>query len=173
MNIAFFSYSYTGNNKAIADSVAKKMSAEHVQIIEQKQRTMGTIILDMLFNRKPDVYPAPDIMEKYDIIIFFGPIWMGLVASPIRPYLKYLKEHPQKYGFVSISGGADGSNPKLKDELKKLTGVEPITLIDLHIANLLPSNPKPSRKVTSAYRLNDKDIKALSNEITQTLEGRI
>lgn len=173
MNIAFFSYSYTGNNKAIADSVAKKMSAEHVQIIEQKQRTMGTIIFDMLFNRTPDVYPVPDIMEKYDIIIFFGPIWMGLVASPIRPYLKYLKEHPQKYGFVSISGGADGSNPKLEDELKKLTGVEPITLIDLHIANLLPSNPKPSRKVTSAYRLNDEDVKALSNKITQTLEGRI
>ncbi len=149
------------------------MSAEHVQINEQKQRTMGTIILDMLFNRTPDVYPAPDIMEKYDIIIFFGPIWMGLVASPIRPYLNYLKEHPQKYGFVSISGGADGSNPKLEDELKKLTGVEPITLIDLHIANLLPSNPKPSRKVTSAYCLNDKDVEALSNKITQTLEGRI
>lgn len=173
MNIAIISYSYTGNNKALADSVAKKMSVEHVQIIEQKQRTMGTIILDMLFNRTPQVHPAPDITEKYERIIFFGPVWMGLIASPIRPYLKYLKEHPQNYSFISISGGADGSNSKLKEELNRLTGAEPTTLIDLHIADLLPSNPKPSRKVTSAYRLNDDDVKTSSNKIIQTLEGRI
>ena len=32
-------------------------------------------------------------------------------------------------------------------------------VINLHIADLLPPDPKPDRKDTSAYRLNDRDVK--------------
>ncbi|MFZ2455709.1 MAG: hypothetical protein WAX07_04470 [Candidatus Altiarchaeia archaeon] len=169
MKNAVISYSFTGNNEALAGSVAKEFAAEHIKITEPKTRTMATIVLDVLFNRTPKVQPAPGILEKYDMILFFGPVWMGQAASPLRTYLKYLKTNPRRYAFISISGGADGANPKLAGELTKRTGKEPVAVIDLHIADLLPSGQKPARKDTSAYRLNDKDLRSLTDTIGKTL----
>lgn len=59
-----------------------------------------------------------------------------------------------------------------KGELKKV-GKEPIDLIDLHIADLLPSDPKPVRKDTSSYRINNGDIRKLTNTIVKTLRETI
>jgi hypothetical protein len=63
---------------------------------------------------------------------------MGALAFPMRAYLKQLKEHPKKYAYVSISGGAMNDNSGLPDELKRRTGIESVAVIDLHIADLLP-----------------------------------
>ncbi len=94
---------------------------------------------------------------------------MGHVASPLRAYFKHFKNRIEKFAFVSISGGADGPNPKLGNDLRKRLGKEPITIIDLHIADLLPSNPKPNREATSTYHLNDRDVKNLTNTVMKTL----
>lgn len=173
MNIAVISYSYTGNNEVLANNVAKQLSAEHILLSESKPRTIGSIALDMFFkSRIPQVKPAPDRMKKYDLILFIGPVWMGQVAAPFRTYLKELVVHPKRYGFISLSGGADSTNPKLAGELKKRTGANPAVLIDLHIADLLPTAPKPTRKDTSAYRLNEGEAIKLTSAIMKEL-GKI
>jgi flavodoxin len=173
MKIAVISYSLTGNNEALANSVAEEFAAEHIKITEPKPRTTGSIILDLIFNKIPQVQPIPDRLENYDLILFFGPIWIGQVATPLRAYLKHLKKSLCRYAFISISGGADGANTKLAGGLKKRVGKEPIALIDLHIADLLPSDPKPTRKDTSAYRLNKVDIKKLTDTIVKTVRETI
>jgi multimeric flavodoxin WrbA len=173
MKIAVVSYSLTGNNEALANSVAEEFSAEHMKITKPKPRTMGSIILDLIFNRTPQVQPIPERLGKYDLILFFGPIWIGQVATPLRAYLKHLKKNLRRYAFISISGGADGPNPKLAGELKKRVGTEPVALIDLHIADLLPSDPKPTREDTSAYRLNNGDIKKFTDTIVKTVRDII
>jgi len=173
MKIVVISYSLTGNNEALANSIAKEFAVEHIKITEPKHRTMGSIVLDIIFNRTPHVQPIPDILEKYDLILFFGPVWMGHVATPLRAYLKYLKTNLRKYAFISISGGADGPNPKLAGELIKRVGKEPVALINLYIADLLPPDPKPVRKDTMAYRLNDGDVRSLTNTIQKTLRETI
>ena len=169
MKTAVISYSLTGNNEALANSIAAEFAAEHIKITESKPRTMGAIILDLLFNRTPQVNPIVDKVEANDLVLFVGPVWMGQVATPLRAYFKHLKARLGQYAFISISGGADGANPKLAGELNKRVGKEPAALIDLHIADLLPSDPKPVRKDTSAYRLNDRDVKSLTNTIVKTL----
>lgn len=173
MKIVVVSYSLTGNNEALAKSIAEEFAVEHIKIIEPKPRTMGSIILDLIFNRTPQVQPIPDRLENYDLILFFGPIWIGQVATPLRAYFKHLKTNLRRYAFISISGGADGANPKLAGELKKRVGKEPIALIDLHIADLLPSDPKPVCKDTSAYRINNGDITKLTNIIVKTVRETI
>lgn len=170
MNTVVISYSLTGNNDALAKSLAKELSAKHIIITEPKPRTMGTIMLDMMFNRAPKTQPTPQSLEKYDRILFVGPVWMGQAASPFRAYFKYLKAHPHAYAFASISGGALNPNPKLADDLKKRTGAEPVALVDLHIADLLPAEPKPTAKDTSAYRLNDSDNQKLTGIIMKTVK---
>jgi flavodoxin len=170
MKSVILSYSLTGNNKALANSIAKELELEHIHVTESKSRNMGTIVMDIIFNRTPKVQPTPDILEKYDQIFFLGPVWMGQLATPFRSYFNYLKTNQRKHAYISISGGADGPNPKLNDELKKRIGKEPVTLIDLHIADLLPSEPKPTRNVTMAYRINDQEVKTLSNTIVKNLQ---
>lgn len=170
MSVTVISYSFTGNNEALAGSVAKELSAKHIRIDEPKSRTMGTITMDMIFNRTPQVQPAPEQLGQYDFILFFGPVWMGHVAAPLRAYLKYLKTHPHKYGFLSISGGADGANPKLPEEFRKRTGAAPDVLIDLHITDLLPDKKNAAtRKETSAYLLKPEDLEQLTGTIMEAL----
>jgi hypothetical protein len=173
MKIVVISYSLSGNNEALANSIAEEFAAEHIKITEPKRRTIGSIILDLIFNRTPRVQPIPERLEKYDLILFFGPIWMGQVATPLRAYFKNLKTNPRRYAFISIGGGADGPNLKLAGELKKRVGTEPAALINLHTADLLPSDPKPVRKDTMAYRLNKRDIKKLTITIVQTVRETI
>lgn len=169
MKISIISYSLTGNNSALAANVAKKLSVKQINISETKSRFMFTIIVDMIFNRKPPIN-AFEENPKDNLLLIFGPVWLGQVASPLRCYLQYLKSHPCNYVFISISGGADGANPKLKDDLKRRTGMDPLRVIDLHIADLLPMNPKPIRKNTSAYKLSIEDVEKLSVVIMKDLE---
>lgn len=173
MKIVIISYSFTGNNEALAKSIAAEFAAEHIKITESRPRTTGTIILDMLFNRIPQVSPAVDKMADKDLIIFVGPVWMGQAAAPFRTYFKHLKARPGRYAFISISGGAIGTNPKLAGDLKKRAGREPAALVDLHIADLLPSDPKPAMKDTSAYRINESDLKKLTGTIVKKMKEKI
>ena len=173
MKIAVVSYSLTGNNEALAKNTAEELAAEHIKITECKHRSMSTIILDLIFNRTPQVQPNPDIISSYDLLLLFGPVWMGKVASPLRSYLSYLKTNACKYAFVSISGGAIGPNPELKHELEKRAGREPIRIIDQHVADLLPSDPKPTLKVASAYRINSEEILKLTDTIVKTVREAV
>ncbi len=168
MRIAVISYSFTGNNKALAHKVAQALQADLIELAEPKPRTMGTIVLDMLLNRSPKAVPQPEALDDYGLLLFSGPVWMGHVAAPLRPYLGYLRKHPRQYGFFSISGGADGGNTKLAGELQKRAGAAPVLLLDQHIAGLLlqtDAASAPARKDTSAYRLTEKDIEALAGPV--------
>lgn len=169
MKVIVISYSLTGNNEALANSIAAEFAAEHIKITECKPRTTRVIIFDVLFNRTPQVSPIIDKVGNNDLVLFVGPVWLGQVATPFRAYFKHLKAKLGQYAFISISGGALGPNPKLAGELNKRVGKEPTALIDLHIANLLPSDPKPTMKDTSAYHLSDKDIKSLTTTIVKTV----
>ncbi len=171
MKIAVVSYSYTGNNEALSDAVAKALSADHIRIAEKAPRKTGTIVMDMMFNRTPRVQPLPAALGQYEQVLFVAPVWMGLAASPLRSYFKHLKANPRPYAFASISGGALNPNPKLKDGLTKRTGAKPTALIDLHIADLLPSEPKPTMKDMGAYRLKDEEIARLAGKIVKALES--
>lgn len=173
MKLAVVSYSFSGNNEALARSIAEELGAEHIKITEPRRRTTATITLDLLFNRIPTVAPAPERLEGYDLLLFVGPVWMGQVAFPLRAYFKQLKRNKNKYAFASISGGADGANPKLQGELMKRVGREPLLLMDLHIAGLLPGASKPSREETSAYHINEEDIKKLTDTVAKAVREEL
>lgn len=175
MRIAVVSYSLTGNNEALAARVARELGAEHIKIAEPKPRGMKDIALDMLFGRVPATTASPEDLPKDAALLLFAPVWMGKVASPLRACLKGLKAGSSPYAFVSISGGADGpgSNARLSADLRSRAGREPAALVDLHIAELLPRDPKPTRDDTSAYKLTETDIKSLSARVIASLKGKL
>ena len=170
MKALVISYSFTGNNRDLAASVAAALGAKHIRITESRPRTMGKIVMDVIFSRTPKIVIPAENIDAYDLVILVGPVWMGQIASPFRACFKQLGQKIGEYAFISISGGADGPNPKLAGELEKRLGKEPVCLIDLHIADLLSPEPKPAREDTMAYRITEKDVKYLTNTIVATLQ---
>lgn len=170
MKTIVISYSLTGNNESLAHSIAETIGAKHVRITEAKRRTTGTIILDLIFKRSPHVHFPFEEAKQYDLFLFVGPVWIGEIATPFRGCFKQLRPNIEKYVFISISGGADGPNPKIAGELKKRLRKEPLSVIDLHIADLLPSEPKPARSDTSAYRISDSDTHRLTDSAITILD---
>jgi len=171
MKTLIISYSLTGNNDALAASIASKLGAGHIKVTDAKKRTMGTTAFDMLFNRTPQIAMPEVKLSDYGKVVFFAPIWMGKIASPLRGCFKKLSSGFGSYAFVSLSGGAGGADitAKLTKELHKLLGKKAAQVIDMHIADLLPQDPKPTREITSSWRMNDKDLKSLTESIAAQL----
>jgi hypothetical protein len=159
------SYSLTGNNEALAASLAGAFDAEHLRVVESGRRTMATIVVDMMFNRTPRVQVDQEEMDKYDLVLFVGPVWMGHIATPLRACFKELQSRIRSYAFISICGGADGPNPGLAAELRRRVNGDPVSVLELHIADLLPPEPKPKRKDTMAYRLTESDVRSLTEAV--------
>jgi flavodoxin len=172
MKTLVISYSLTGNNDALAGTVAKALSAEHIKVVELKPRTMFTIFMDMLFNRTPQIMPITVKLADYELVIFVAPVWMGNIATPLRACLKLIKGGRTTYAFISISGGSAGANTKLQADLIKRTGKLPAALIDLHITDLLPASPKPTQKDTAAYRVTETDVQKLADSVIRQLEEK-
>ncbi|MEA4816387.1 MAG: hypothetical protein VB120_05975 [Lachnospiraceae bacterium] len=171
MSITIISYSMTGNNNTLASKIANALSTEHVKITEPKKRGYGTITFDLLFRRTPRVFPGPETLSQYDEVIFVAPVWMGQPAFPLRAYLKFLKAHPHKYGFVTISGGSLNPNPKLRDNITRLAGNAPSVFVAMYIADLMPKELEINPKSVESYHLTDKDMESLTktavNEINK------
>lgn len=169
MKVGIISYSLTGNNETLASGLASAFGAEHIRISETRARSMRTSILDMLFNRIPQINFHFTEVSAYELIVFVGPVWAGKVASPFRACFRQLQSRIGNYAFVSISGGAMGANPKLSSDLVKWLKKIPISVIDLHIADLLPKGKKPKATDTSAYRISKDDARKLTATVETEL----
>lgn len=161
MKRAVVSYSLTGNNEALAQGIAAALGATHIRLTEEKPRTNGIIAADMIFGRTPKVSPGPETMAAYERVVLVAPVWMGQPASPLRGYLKYLKAHPLKCAFVSISGGSLNPNPGLKKAVEKRLGRPLNAFADFHITDLLPKDVKPEPAAIEAYKFTADDLDKL------------
>lgn len=166
MRTAIVSYSLTGKNDALASRVANALSLDQVKISEPKKRSTETISLDLIFNRTPNVSPDPQTLKEYDNLVFIAPVWMGQPAFTLRAYLKFLKTHPQKYGFVTLCGGSwePNPNPKLRSYLTKLAGSDPTFLVEMYIAHFMPKSEKLDLKAIEAFQLSESDLAALTTK---------
>lgn len=165
MKMTIISYSYSGNNEKLAQTLAQKLSATHITITPQKPLNYFKMAMHMLFGVKPDINENLPQLPQDELVIFVAPIWMGQVASPLRRCFEQLKGKINSYAFVSISGGAMGPNPRIGAELTKRMGKAPKQLIDRQAVEFLKLDHKPTPKETSAYIFSDKDCAAFVEEV--------
>ena len=169
MNIAIVSYSLTGNNERFAKSLAESLGATHRILQTKKPVNYGTITADLIFQRKPAVSLLRHELASFDTILFVAPVWMGQIAFPLRRCLDWIKQDTRPYGFLSISGGAMGDNPKLETELTRRAGRKPELVLDQHIAQLLPGDTPPTSKETSDYQLTPSDCARITAAAVETI----
>lgn len=151
-------YSKTGNNRKLAEFLGQELSAD-VELIEtKKELSMFNLILDMIFSRKPKILDTKFNPEKYDHVIFIGPVWMGKLSSPLFSYMKKFQEKIKNYSFITISGGAIGNNDTLESNIHTTMNRTAKHITQLFINNLLPEEKKNQMKETSAFRIEDSDL---------------
>jgi hypothetical protein len=148
-------YSRSGNNLRVATGVAEKLGIPLIQVTEAGKRLAIKTVLDIVFNRMPKVTPEPAVLEGYDRILFFAPVWIGQVATPLRRYLEYIRSKPVEYGLITVCGGP---NPNLSPQLIKRTGKPPRFLLQLTITELLTPGTRPTIPVLTRYRLKDEEV---------------
>lgn len=76
-------YSKTGNSKFIADKLSHELVCDSKEITPMFNSVLILYLLSLLRINIPTNISNEDI-RKYDEIIIIGPIWGGLLISPLR-----------------------------------------------------------------------------------------
>lgn len=173
MKYLVVSYSYTGNNTQLAQEIAWGLGADLFKLEEEKPRNTKSIIIDMLFSRNPKLKSLPEEVERYDLVIFLGPIWMFHIPAPLRTCFRALKRRINKYAFISSCGGALGPNTKVQAELVKRLGKNLALYLELSAAQFCIAKGGTTMDDTSEYKLaeNPQDLSALTEIALTAIRG--
>lgn len=164
-------YSFSGNNKFLAQELQKRLDCDIQKILELKKRTDFTILLDLIFNRSPRIRKSEFDLKQYERFILASPIWNGKVATPLRSFIEMEKDNFKEYSFITVCIGPDGQDKKIMDELLQLIQKKPKTVMQLKINDLFPSERKNKIRYATPYRINQRVLLAFEIEIEHFLQA--
>lgn len=134
-------YSKTGNSRFLAEQVAQQLEAD---IILAKPILNSIFIQFLLSSMKVGVPNnlSTRAIARYDEVVIFGPVWGGLLISPLRRILHYCiqadrpihfalscetsdQQKEDKYGYAGVLSEAR----RIGGKLLKTTAAFPTTLV--------------------------------------------
>ena len=154
-------YSFTGNNKALAEKLQHRLNADILRIEEDRKRTNISIFLDMIFKRKPKLKKYNFLPFAYNHLVIVAPVWAGNVSTPMQRFLELEKGVIKKYSFVSLCGGLAGQKEKIAEHLFSTTGRRPEFVMELWLSKLT----SPDSKNQPNYRIKGHDWKTFDADI--------
>jgi len=96
-------YSLTGNNKYLAERIADGLGCEACEIKSNQKSVVMLVLLSLL--RLSPVVKVPDhVAGEYDRVVLCGPIWMGMLISPLRGFIKKYAKNSRKFFFATCCG---------------------------------------------------------------------
>lgn len=125
-------YSATGNNKALAENLGKRLDSD-VEAINAGGKQGGMSIPIAAFKsfiglgskiEKPKYDPG-----AYDLVVLASPVYAGGVPAQVRSYLKIFRGKIKNLAVASVSGG--GSNPKAVKGVEDLSGKKAVAVLEL------------------------------------------
>ena len=158
-------YSFTGNNEALVDQLQKRLSCDVLRIEEEKKRTNISILLDLIFKRRPRLKKYDPEISAYDNIILVAPIWAGKIGSPMLSFLRREKNNIRYYAFITLCGGVTGQKEKIRHFLESNMNTAPITVEELWVNDLLTPEKRDQIKFTTPYRIKPEDWAILNPKI--------
>lgn len=165
-------YSWTGNNRLLANEVAERLNADLCPVVEKRKRRTATIVLDMLFRREPQIEALTSDPEMYDHVVLVAPVWAGHVAHPILALIKREKASLSDYSFISLCGdNPDWQMEAVARQLSELIDRLPVALAQLPVNRLVPESKRKSVRSVSGYRASLEDLGHFENEISEFCEA--
>jgi hypothetical protein len=170
MNITVLSYSFTGNNDRYAEALSIALNARHVRVKPKHAVNFGSITLDLIFSRKPEIEPNYKALRESSLVLLVAPVWMGQPAFPLRRCMDALKSNTAPYGFLTICGGSDAGNPMLEGSILQRVGRAPVLVHQQRLSSIIPSSPTMSWKEVKDYQLSDAECDILVGNALQAIK---
>lgn len=149
-------YSFTGNNRLLAETLAGRIGCSVVEVTETRPRKPLRIAFDLALRRFPPI--APFELPDYDRLIVIAPLWNRWIAHPMRTALRGLGRGIGPYAFASFSGGVrPGQVDFVDDQLLKLTGRAAEKHWALYVEELVPEKIRGTPLV-SDYRVKPEEL---------------
>jgi flavodoxin len=101
-------YSRSGNNRFLAEKLAKDISAD-IQSLRPRVNAFALLAIASLTHLSLGNRKLKTNIADYDAVIMCGPIWMGQLISPLRDFLNKHRKHIKKLYFMTCCGGGEDS----------------------------------------------------------------
>jgi flavodoxin len=148
-------YSFTGNNEKLARHLQRGLNCDVAKIEPVRKRNGFSILLDLVFGRKPEVEPVSHQLDGYDHAIFVAPVWGGKIAMPMMSFLVKERSSISQYSFATLCNGSLGQKEKMRNELVLVLQKEPRHLVELWVNDLLPARKKDTIRYASGFRIQE------------------
>lgn len=167
MRVLILVYSFTGNNRHLAQHLAARLGAEIEELRERRKRTVLRVILDMMFRRRPAIAPITADPAAFDHVLLIAPIWDMNVAHPMASALRSLAGRLGAYSFVTLCGYVrEGQPARISADLTALAGHPPEAVDEFFVGDLVPEEDRENVRTISAYRVTEADLTAFEPRIT-------
>lgn len=163
-------YSFTGNNEALAKELQRRLGCDSLRVNEVNKRTGLTILLDLVFKRKPKIRRLECDLKQYDRLVLVTPIWAGRIAMPLASFIALEKNNFRDFALISLCTGPEGQLEKITDELCQLAGKKPKVVAQLKVNDLLPPERKNKIRYATNYRIKKDDFYTYGREISQFVQ---
>jgi len=101
-------YSRSGNNRFLAEKLAKDVSGDIVEL-HPWFNAFAILALASVTHLSFGNHKIKAKIEDYDTVIICGPIWIGQLISPLRDFSNKFRKHIKKLYFVTCCGGGEDS----------------------------------------------------------------
>lgn len=98
-------YSKTGNNEFLARQIAEKIDGD-LEKVSPLLDVIPTVMIDSLIGL-PLVKSIKAPLEQYKTITIVGPVWAGMVITPLRKAIKRAAKAGKEIHFATCCGSKD------------------------------------------------------------------
>lgn len=166
MKLLILYYSHTGNNRLLAERLGREFGARVVGVVEKRKRHGLTILLDMLFKRRPPIRDLGVSPRDYEHVLLMAPLWNMGIAHPMKSAILQMKDALARFSFVSFCGyERPGQAAHVAKELEQLTGKAPVQVWELHVSDLFPPEQKNKVTVVSAHKVTEQELERFQAKI--------
>jgi flavodoxin len=171
-------YSKTGNSKFIAEKLSKELWCPSKKITPMIDNIALLFLLSLLRINIPTNITDEDIQE-YDEVILLGPIWGGLVVSPLRTIIKKCARASKNIHFAVTCETKDedkdkkyGSSQVLK-KASDLGGKYVKNTAAFSTSLVYSDNPSWSPKLSEKIKLTEDNYKGVLMSRVQNYASKI
>ena len=164
MNTLVVYYSNTGNNKYLAERIAKDKDYDLSEIKPREKKFFG-LLMSSILKISLGIHSSTKSIREYDAIILCGPIWIGQLISPLSDFLKKYRNDIKKLYFITCCGSGENSKDtkygynKVFEKIKKLMSEKLCFSEAISIELVTPEEMKGKSEEAMKIRLSDENFK--------------